>query len=90
LSNQLQALTSTGPLTRLYVLARDFDPAIAQSALDAYEPAAPLTLGALAAAGLAAFWGWAATHLIAWPFRRCSGLRAMRAQTGPASPASRL
>ena len=35
LSNQLQALTSGGPLTRLYVLARDFDPEIARSVLDA-------------------------------------------------------
>ena len=52
--------------------------AIAKSALDNYEPAAPLSLGALAAAGIAAFWGWAATHLIAWPFRRRSRLRAMR------------
>ena len=75
LSEQLQALTAGGPLTRLYVVARDFDPEIAKSALDAYEPAAPLTLGALAAAGLAGFWGWAATHLIAWPFRRRSRLR---------------
>ena len=78
LGGQLEALTSGGPLIRLYVVARDFDPKIAQSTLDNYEPAAPLTLGALAAAGLAAFWGWAATHLIAWPFRRRSRLRAMR------------
>jgi hypothetical protein len=85
LSDELQAI-SAGPLTRLYVVARDFDPEIARSTLDNYEPAAPLTLGALAAAGFAAFWGWAATHLIAWPFRRRSRLRAMRAQTGAANP----
>jgi hypothetical protein len=82
LSEQLQAISAGGPLTRLYVVARDFDPEIAKSALDNYEPAAPLTLGALAAAGLAAFWGCAAAHLIAWPFRRRSQLRAMRAQSG--------
>ena len=86
LNEQLQALTSGGPLTRLYVVARDFDPEIAKSALDNYEPAAPLSLGALAAAGLAAFWGWAATHLVAWPFRRRSRLRAMRAQSRAANP----
>ena len=80
LSEQLQAIASGSPLTRLYVVARDFDPEIAKSALDNYEPAAPLSLGALAAAGIAAFWGWAATHLIAWPFRRRSRLRAMRSQ----------
>jgi Protein of unknown function (DUF2937) len=79
LSEQLRAIDSGGPLTRLYVVARDFDPGIAGSALDNYEPAAPLSLGALAAAGLAAFWGWAATHLIAWPFSRRFRLRAMRA-----------
>ena len=86
LSKQLEALTSGAPLTRLYVAARDFDPKIAQSTLDNYQPAAPLTLGALAAAGLAALWGWAATHLIAWPFRRRSALRAARAQSREANP----
>ena len=79
LTTQLESMNSDGPLARLYILARDFDPDIARSTLDNYEPAAPLTLGALTAAGLAAFWGWAATHLIAWPFRRRSRLRAMRA-----------
>jgi Protein of unknown function (DUF2937) len=84
LGEQLQAMASAGPLMRLYVLGRDFDPEIAQSTLDDYEPAAPLSVGALAAAGLAAFWGWAATHLIAWPIRRRSRLRA---QSGAANPA---
>jgi hypothetical protein len=86
LSEQLRAIDSGGPLTRLYVVARDFDPGIAGSALDNYEPAAPLSLGALAAAGLAAFWGWAATHLVAWPFSRRSRLRAIRAQSGATNP----
>ena len=86
LSEQLQAIASGSPLTRLYVVARDFDPEIAKSALDNYEPAAPLSLGALAAAGIAAFWGWAATHLIAWPFRRRSRLRAMRSQSRAPNP----
>jgi exonuclease VII large subunit len=78
LNEQLQAMTSAGPLKRLYVMAKDFDPQIAESALDNYEPAAPLTFEALVAAGLAALSGWAATHLIAWPLRRRSRLRAMR------------
>jgi Protein of unknown function (DUF2937) len=86
LSEQLRAIDSGGPLTRLYVVARDFDPEIAGSALDNYEPAAPLSLGALAAAVLAAFWGWATTRLAAWPFSRGSRLRAMRAQSGAANP----
>ena len=46
------------PLTRVAVLARNFDPQIAQSTLDSYQPAAPLSLGALTAAGLAALLGW--------------------------------
>jgi hypothetical protein len=64
---------------RLYVVATSFDPKIAQSTLDNYEPAEPLSLGGLTAGGLAALWGWAATRLIAWPFIRRSRLRAARA-----------
>jgi hypothetical protein len=87
LSEHLRAIGSGNPLTRLYVVARNFYPGIAKSALD--EPAAPLTLGALAAAGFAAFWGWAATHFIAWPFRHRSRLRAMRGSVQPGrSPVS--
>ena len=80
LKEQLQAMTAAGPLTRLYVMAKDFDPQIAQSTLDNYEPATPLTFEALTAAGLGAVWGWAATHLIAWPLRRRSRLRVARAK----------
>ena len=67
-----RGLNSAGPLMRLYVVATNFDPQIARSTLDNYEPAEPLSFGALAAGGLAALWGWAATLLIAWPFRRRS------------------
>jgi Protein of unknown function (DUF2937) len=76
---QLQAMNSAGPLARLYVVATRFDPEIAHSALDNYEPAVPLSLGALTAGGLAALWGWAATRLIAWPFSRRARLRVARA-----------
>ena len=41
-----------------------------EGTLDDFEPATPLSFEALTAAGLAALWGWAATHLCAWPFRR--------------------
>jgi hypothetical protein len=81
LKDQLEAMTAAGRFKRLYVMAKDFDPQIAQSALDNYEPAAPLTFEALVAAVLAAVSGWAATHLIAWPLRRRSRLRAMRMQS---------
>jgi hypothetical protein len=85
LKAQLQAMTSAGPLTRIYVMAKDFDPQIAEGTLDNYEPAAPISAEALMAAGLAAVWGWAATHLIAWPLRRRVRLRAMRARSEAAS-----
>ena len=55
LSEQIEAMNSAGPLMRLYVVATNFDPQIARSTLDNYEPAEPLSFGALAAGGLAAF-----------------------------------
>jgi hypothetical protein len=79
LNEQIQAMNSAGPLMRLYVVAKGFDPAIARSNLDNYEPAGPLSLGALTSGGLAALWSWAATRLIAWSFSRRSRLRAARA-----------
>ena len=82
LKQQLEEMTAAGPLKRLYVMAQRFDPEIAQSTLDNYEPAAPLTFEALTAAGLGAVSGWAATHLVAWPLRRRSRLRAQRAKIG--------
>lgn len=70
LEQQFQAMASAGPLKRLYVMVTDFDPEIARSALEAYEPAAPITTEALTVGSAAAVLGWAATHLVAWPFRR--------------------
>ncbi len=70
LEAQLKAMQSAGPVARLYVLVTDFDPGVARAALDAYEPAAPLSPEALTAAGVAGLLGWAATHLVVWPFRR--------------------
>jgi hypothetical protein len=76
LNEQIQAVNSADPLMRLYVVARTFDPEIARSTLDSYEPAEPLSLGALTAGALGALWGWAATRVIAWPFSRRPRLRA--------------
>jgi hypothetical protein len=53
LNEQIQALNAAGPLVRLYVVATSFDPEIARSALYNYEPAEPLSVGALTAGGLA-------------------------------------
>jgi hypothetical protein len=79
LNEQIQAMNSAGPLMRLYVVATRFDPEIARSALDNYEPAEPLSIAALTTGGFAAFCGWVTTRLIAWPFSRRSRLRAARA-----------
>ena len=70
LREQIAAMSNAGPIRRLYVTLVDFDPELAERALDAYEPAAPLTFEAMVAAGSAALCGWGATHLIAWPIRR--------------------
>ena len=47
LNEQLQAMNSAGPPMRLYVVATRFDSELARSALDNYEPAEPLSIGAL-------------------------------------------
>ncbi len=78
---ETRAIASAGPLMRLYLVATNFDPEVARSTLDDYEPAEPLSIGALTAGGLAAVWGWAATRLIAWPFTRRSRLRAAAARS---------
>ncbi|MBV8896446.1 MAG: DUF2937 family protein [Acidobacteriaceae bacterium] len=70
LQEQLRAMRSAGPVERLYIIAKAFDPYIAQSALDNYEPATPLSPSALAVAGLAGAGGWAAMRIVAWPLRR--------------------
>jgi hypothetical protein len=70
LEEELEARRSAGPLKRIYVMAKDFDPEIARHTLDNYEPAATLSLEAVVAAGFAAISGWVATHLVAWPIRR--------------------
>ena len=79
LNEQIEAINSAGPLMRLYVVATNFDPEIARSTLDNYEPAGPLSVGALSSGGLDALWGSATARLVAWPFSRPSRLRAARA-----------
>jgi hypothetical protein len=49
LDKEIEAITSAGPLMRLYVVTTNFDPEVARSALDNYEPAEPLSIGALTA-----------------------------------------
>jgi Protein of unknown function (DUF2937) len=82
LEAQLAAMASAGPLKRLYVMIEDFDFGIARRTLDDYEPAAPMTFEALVTAGVTAIAGFAATYLVAWPFRRRSRFRALGARAG--------
>jgi hypothetical protein len=72
LEAQLKAMQSADPVVRLYVLVTNFDADVAGAALDAYEPAAPLSPETLTTAGVAGVLAWMATHLVAWPFRRRS------------------
>jgi hypothetical protein len=81
LAGQLEAMAAAGPLRRLYVMVADMDPDVARGALDAYEPAAPLTSEALVVGGFAALLGWTATHLVAWPMRRRPRPRAATTRT---------
>ena len=75
LNRQMEALNSAGPLTRLYVVATDFDPKIARGTLDNYEPAEPLSFAALTAGGFAGLLGWGATLLVAGLISRRRSLR---------------
>jgi len=70
LEREIAELQGAGPLRRLWVMAGDFDPAIAGETLRDFEPAVPVTSESLIVGGLATVWGWGATHLCAWPIRR--------------------
>jgi hypothetical protein len=70
LTRQQQAFRIGGPLTRLASLIENFDPATASQAIRDYEPAVPITFEAFVVGGVALVFGWAATHLCAWPIRR--------------------
>lgn len=69
-SDALAAMKEAGPLARLAVMARDFDPEVAAGAYQAYEPAVPLGKEGWIV-GLVGFAiGWLVTHATAWPVRR--------------------
>lgn len=80
LTRQQQAFRDAGPLTRLAVMAENFDSStLAQAARD-FEPAVPVTFEAFVIAGLALIAGWGVTHLLAWPIRRRWRARGQRAR----------
>jgi hypothetical protein len=79
LNRQAEGFAQAGPIARLPVMAKDFDPTIARRAYESFEPAAPLTWeGLITALGgfFAALFG---LKLVGWPVRRAADLRRQRA-----------
>lgn len=70
LAEQDQAFQRAGPVGRLGVLARDFDPAIARGAWNRFEPAVPVTIEGFLAGGIGVVAGYCLWHACALPFRR--------------------
>jgi len=78
LQRQLAEFQSAGPFSRMAVLARDLDPAIAGRTWENFEPAAPLTMEGAVMAGAGFLTGFGLVQLLAWPMRRRRALRAQR------------
>ena len=70
LTRQRDAFKDAGPVERLAAFVANFDSATAAKAIQDYEPAVPVTFEAFVVGGAALVFGWAATHLCAWPIRR--------------------
>jgi hypothetical protein len=80
LARQQQAFRDAGPLTRLAVMAENFDSTTLEQAARNFEPAAPVTMEALVIGAVSLVAGWALTHLFAWPIRRRWRARGERAR----------
>ncbi|MBU1174167.1 MAG: DUF2937 family protein [Alphaproteobacteria bacterium] len=74
LETQLDALENANIVTRVTGFARYYDPEIGASALEAYNPAVPVTTEGFAYAGIGVLVGYALFGLLGWagarPFRR--------------------
>ena len=70
LETQAEDMAAAGPIGRIWAMAWGFDPQIARRALDAYEPAAPLTLEAAVVAAISGLGGWAVVRACGLPFAR--------------------
>jgi hypothetical protein len=75
LERQQQDFAEAGSFARLTALARDYDPTMASRALAAFETAVPTSIEGLVAGALGLAFGWATTHVVAWPLRRRFGSR---------------
>jgi hypothetical protein len=70
LSEQQEAFSQAGPFMRLGVMARDFDPGVAQRAWQAFEPALPITSEGIVSGLLGFILGGGLLRMLAWPFTR--------------------
>jgi hypothetical protein len=70
LSEQLRALRNGGPVDRMFVLARDFDPGVAEQTARYFIPAVPVTPESAATGFLGFLLGLGILHGAAWPVRR--------------------
>ena len=73
LRQQLIDYASAGPLARIAVMLRDFDPQVGRRAVDDFEPAVPLTSEGAIATAAGAAGAWALLRLLVFPFRRRGG-----------------
>ena len=70
LERQRQDFSTAGPVNRLIVMARDFDPAIARGAYASFEPTVPVTSEGFLAGIVGFMAGAGLFRLAAAPFRR--------------------
>lgn len=61
---QREELESAGPLDRMIIFARGFDPTLAQATAEDYEPAVPVTPAGFASAGVGALGGLLVMRLL--------------------------
>ena len=69
LKQQREDLEGAGPFKRLVVFVRGFDPQLAQATAEDYEPAIPVTVAGLVAAGIGALVGYVVLSVFAGLFR---------------------
>lgn len=63
-------LQGAGPVARLATLATHYDQAIANRALQSFQPAIPASGEALVLGAVGFIFGGGLIHLLGWPFRR--------------------
>jgi hypothetical protein len=70
LQRQSEGFANAGPVTRLIILAGDFDPTVARGAYQTFEPGVPVTSEGIIAGIVGFLLGGGLTHLAARPLRR--------------------